>query len=202
VDLTSSPFTNKSLEELLSVVLRSKEKASHLAKSNLRRVIDRTRTELGLSVAEYAMLQAGIELGRRVSEAKGAYDKPQTLNSPAAAIEFCRIHFARLIADAVQEEFHVITLNSKAKVIGTHQITVGTLDASLVHPREVFRPAIKDGATSIVLAHNHPSGDPEPSREDIAVTTRIDEVGRLIGIAVLDHIVLGRTGCVSIRDRN
>ncbi len=201
MDQPASPFSDKSIEELLSIVLRSKEKAANLSERNLRRLVDGTRTELGLSSGEYSMLKAGIELGRRVSEAREHYNKPKQLKSPSAAIEFCRIHFARLIADAVQEEFHVITLNSRSTVIGTYQVTVGTLDASLVHPREIFKPAIKDHATSIVLAHNHPSGDPEPSREDIAVTTRITEVGQVIGISVLDHIVLGRKGCVSIRDR-
>ena len=85
-------------------------------------------------------------------------------------------------------------------MIDTHQITVGTLDASLVHPREVFRAAIKDASSSIILVHNHPSGDPTPSREDIAVTTRLTDCGKTLGIDVLDHIVLGRNTAVSIRE--
>ena len=85
-------------------------------------------------------------------------------------------------------------------MVDTHQITVGTLDASLVHPREVFRAAIRDAASSVLLVHNHPSGDPTPSREDIQVTDRLTEVGKLVGIDVLDHIVLGRGRAVSIRE--
>ena len=85
-------------------------------------------------------------------------------------------------------------------MIATHQITVGTLDASLVHPREVFRSAIKDAASSIILAHNHPSGDATPSREDRAVTDRLTDAGKLIGIDVLDHIVMGSESIVSIRE--
>lgn len=184
----------------MAVVLRSKDKAKSLATQNVLRLIDGTREELGLTKAEFSMLKAGIELGRRVSEARAGYSKPVKLNSPKAAIEFCKIHFARLIADAVQEEFHIVTLNGKLAVIQTHQVSIGTLDASLVHPREVFRPAIRDAAKAIVLAHNHPSGDPQPSREDREVTRRITEVGKLLDINVIDHIVMGRSGCVSIRE--
>ena len=93
-----------------------------------------------------------------------------------------------------------MTLDTKNQVIDTHQITVGTLDASLVHPREVFRPAIKDAASSIILLHNHPSGDPTPSPEDHAVTRRLESSGKTLGIDVLDHIVLGRNSAVSIRE--
>ena len=106
----------------------------------------------------------------------------------------------RLITDAHREEFHIVCLDTKNQVIDCHQISVGTLDASLVHPREVFRPAIKDAASSIILLHNHPSGDPTPSREDHAVTRRLEEAGGIVGIDVLDHIVLGAFRSVSIRE--
>ena len=91
-----------------------------------------------------------------------------------------------------------MTLDTKNQVIDTHQITVGTLDASLVHPREVFRRAIKDAAASVLLVHNHPSGDPTPSKQDHMVTKRLKEVGQIIGIDVLDHIILGAHRCESI----
>ena len=142
---------------------------------------------------------AGIELGRRVAALS---DKKITtkISSSGEAVEFCQRHFSRLANDAKQEEFHIVTLDTKNQVIDSHQITVGTLDASLVHPREVFRAAIKDAASSIILVHNHPSGDPSPSREDRAVTDRLTECGKTIGIDVLDHIVLGRGSTVSIRE--
>jgi proteasome lid subunit RPN8/RPN11 len=101
------------------------------------------------------------------------YDLITKISSSAEAIQYCRNHFRRLIMDALQEEFHIITLDTKNQILRPHQITVGTLDASLVHPREVFRPAIKDAASSILMVHNHPSGDATPSREDIAVTDRL-----------------------------
>ncbi|MCA9227946.1 MAG: DNA repair protein RadC, partial [Planctomycetales bacterium] len=148
----------------------------------------------------YCQIMAGIELGRRVA----ACSEPQRVESicsPTDAIAYCRQRFARLASDAKQEEFHIVTLNTKNHVIDTHRITVGTLDASLVHPREVFRPAIKDAASSVLLVHNHPSGDPTPSREDHAVTNQLTEAGKLLGIEVLDHIVLGKGTAISIRQQ-
>lgn len=147
----------------------------------------------------YCQIMAGIELGRRIA----ALSEPNTttkIGGPADAMTFCQRHFARLANDAKQEEFHIVTLSTKNQVIDTHQITVGTLDASLVHPREVFRAAIKDAASSIILVHNHPSGDPTPSNEDRKVTERLTEVGKTLGIEVLDHIVLGKRMAASIRE--
>ena len=91
-----------------------------------------------------------------------------------------------------QEAFTVLTLNTKYHVLDRHLVTLGIVDASLVHPREVFRPALLDGATAIVLSHNHPSGDPTPSAEDVRITRQMVEAGRVLGIEVLDHVVLGR----------
>ena len=149
--------------------------------------------------AAYCQIMAGIELGRRVA-ALSDEQITRKIGSTSEAIEFCQQHFRRLALDARQEEFHIVTLDTKNQVIDTHQITVGTLDASLVHPREVFRPAIKDAASSIILLHNHPSGDPTPSPEDHAVTRRLESSGKTLGIDVLDHIVLGRNSAVSIRE--
>ena len=147
----------------------------------------------------YCQIMAGIELGRRVAALSD--DKITTrISSSGDAIEFCQRHFSRLAKDAKQEEFHIVCLDTKNQVIDTHQITVGTLDASLVHPREVFRAAIKDASSSIILVHNHPSGDPTPSREDIAVTNRLTECGKTLGIDVLDHIVVGHSSAISIRE--
>jgi len=124
---------------------------------------------------DYNRFLAAIELGRRVTEAKQTKPHPAIIESTEKACEFCERHFTRLATDGLQEEFHIVTLNTKNHVIATHQITVGTLDASLVHPREVFRPAIRDAAASIIAVHNHPSGDPTPSREGLAVTKRLKE---------------------------
>ena len=147
----------------------------------------------------YCQIMAGIELGRRIAALTD--DKVTTkIGGAADAKAFCRRQFARLASDNKQEEFHVVTLDTKNQVIDTHQITVGTLDASLVHPREVFRPAIRDAAATVILVHNHPSGDSTPSREDLSVTRRLESSGKLIGIEVLDHIVLGKDSETSIRE--
>lgn len=92
-----------------------------------------------------------------------------------------------------QEEFLIATLDTQHRIRRVVRITRGTLDASLVHPREVFRPAIVDCASAILLIHNHPSGDPSPSREDYVITDKLRAVGDIIGIKVLDHIVVGET---------
>ena len=96
------------------------------------------------------------------------------------------------LRDLAQESFHVLTLNAKNRLIDRHMITTGIADASLVHPREVFQRAIHDGASSIVLAHNHPSGDPAPSAEDIRITKQLVAAGGIVDIKVLDHVIIGR----------
>ena len=199
--------------ELIAILVRSGrpgesavmagEKVAKAFGRTLEKLPDAGRAELkSISPAvvktAYCQIMAGIELGKRVCEAGGGQLSVKISGSDDA-IEFCKRHFSRLAADTTHEEFHIVTLDTKNKVIQSHQITVGTLDASLVHPREVFRAAIKDSASSVILVHNHPSGDPTPSREDIQVTDRLSESGKLLGIDVLDHIVLGRESAISIR---
>ena len=95
-------------------------------------------------------------------------------------------------AHLAQEAFTVVTLNRKYGVLDRYLITLGLLDASLVHPREVFFPAIVDHAAAIVLSHNHPSSDPTPSAEDIRITRQLVEAGKILDIEVLDHVIIGR----------
>lgn len=186
-----------------SAVMAGQRVANHF-RSKLEQLPSAGRAELkaissAVEKTAYCQIMAGIELGRRVAALSD--DKITTkITSSSEAMMFCQRHFHRLTTDAKQEEFHIVTLDTKNHVIDTHQVTVGTLDASLVHPREVFRPAIKDAASSVILVHNHPSGDPTPSCEDHAVTVRLTESGKLLGIDVLDHIVLGRDVAVSIRE--
>jgi len=111
--------------------------------------------------------------------------------SSSDAINVCCEAFSGLLKNSPQEQFWIVTLNTKNKVTGLHHITTGTLDASLVHPREVFRAALLDSASSIILVHNHPSGDTTPSKEDLMVTKRLEECGQTLGVDVLDHIVIG-----------
>jgi DNA repair protein RadC len=100
------------------------------------------------------------------------------------------------------EEFCVLLLNARHEVQRRVMVSRGSLNASIVHPREVFRPAILDSAASVVLVHNHPSGDPEPSDEDLAITRRLVQVGELLGIPVLDHVIIAKRGFVSLRARD
>jgi DNA repair protein RadC len=100
-----------------------------------------------------------------------------------------------------REHFVVLLLNARHEAEAVETISVGSLNASIVHPREVFKPAILASSASIVLVHNHPSGDPEPSEEDLAITKRLVEVGELVGIGVLDHVIVARRGVVSFRSR-
>ena len=107
----------------------------------------------------------------------------------------------RKIRRAQQEHFLVLLLNARHEVMAKETISVGSLNASIVHPREVFNPAVIQRAASIVLAHNHPSGDPEPSEEDLSITRRLVECGQLLGIEVLDHVIIASRGVVSLRAR-
>ncbi len=110
------------------------------------------------------------------------------------------------LAGLAQEAFHVLCLNTKNCLISRHMVTLGILDSSLVHPREVFRTAIEAQAASVILAHNHPSGDPTPSAEDLRITRQLVEAGKIIDIRVLDHIIVvrpestDRPGFLSLRE--
>jgi DNA repair protein RadC len=153
-----------------------------------------------ISSPAYCQIMAGIELGRRVAESIArTQQKPTRLQSAEAAIDYCRQLFNRLALDGRQEEFHIVTLDTKYQPISNHRITVGTLDASLVHPREVFRPAIRDAASAVLLIHNHPSGDPTPSQEDRQVTRRLEKAAELIGINVIDHIIVAGETAISLK---
>ena len=139
-------------------------------------------------------LRAAFELGRRVSAVPllaGA------LVRDAAAVY---AHFRGRLPQLDREVFYVVLLDGKNRVRSEVRVSEGSLTAALVHPREVFAPAIRDGAAALILVHNHPSGDPTPSAEDAAITTRLRQVGELVGIRVLDHVVVGRGRWVSMAE--
>jgi DNA repair protein RadC len=96
-----------------------------------------------------------------------------------------------IFAGADREEFVVVLLDAKHRPIGVNTVSIGSLTASIVHPREVFKPAIAGSSAALLLAHNHPSGDPAPSAEDVELTKRLREAGELLGIRVVDHVILG-----------
>ena len=123
------------------------------------------------------------------------------ISSSSDAISFFKRYWLQATRSD-QERFVVACLDTKNRVQSVVEVTVGTLDASLVHPREVFKPAFIEGSSSIILSHNHPSGNTTPSREDIAVTDRLTDAGKLLGIDVLDHIIFGdgTNEAISIRE--
>jgi DNA repair protein RadC len=139
----------------------------------------------GIGEAKACILLAAVELGRRIGQVRNP-ERP-VISSPADVDRLLRGRIANLD----RENFVAVLLNAKNEVIGAPLISVGTLSASLVHPREVFKPAIRASAASVVLAHNHPSGRVEPSREDREVTSRLAGAAQIIGIEVLDHVILG-----------
>ncbi|MGQ0814202.1 MAG: RadC family protein [Gemmatimonadota bacterium] len=139
----------------------------------------------GIGPAVASRVLAALELGRRMAR-ESAAERPR-IQGPADVYELC----APALRDLRQEEFRVLLLNVQHSVISELVVTRGTLDASVVHAREVFRPAISESAAAVILVHNHPSGDPAPSREDRDVTEQLASAGRLIGIPVLDHVVVG-----------
>jgi DNA repair protein RadC len=125
-----------------------------------------------------------------VKEKSGLYDLDNFIvRSPEDCAQAARMFFE--YEEMPSEHFCILTLNTKNKIVGAHTIFVGSLNASIVHPREVFQACLLNNAASFVALHNHPSGDPTPSREDIEVTKRLDECGRIMGIELLDHLIIG-----------
>ena len=181
-----------------SAVQAGRKLSNRFPEDRIANLADASLTELRaisktIRKDSYAQVMAGIELGRRIASLKDQQQTPpERIRGSDDAIRYCMRAFGRLAIDGKQEEFHIVTLDTQHGPINSHLITVGTLDASLVHPREVFRAAIRDSASAILLVHNHPSGDPTPSREDRAVTDRLVQVGDVIGIRVLDHIIVAK----------
>lgn len=139
----------------------------------------------GVGPARSARLEAALELGRRAATESGRGD--DRIRGPADVWR----RMGPALRDLDQEEFHALLLNAQHRVVREVQVTRGILDASLIHPREVFRPAVAAGAAAVILIHNHPSGDPSPSAEDRIVTRQLAGAGRTLGIPVLDHVIVG-----------
>ena len=138
----------------------------------------------GIGTAKAATVLAALELGRRAQHA--AKSRPRICEAAEAA----ELLQPRLSAEK-REHFLVLPLSSKNELLMVAEVSIGTLTNTLVHPREVFEPAIRCGAAHIILAHNHPSGDPAPSAEDLLITRVLKEAGALLGIPVTDHVILG-----------
>jgi DNA repair protein RadC len=149
----------------------------------------------GVGPARAAQVIAAVELGRRTVSREGR--ARVQITTPRSVAEFLIPQYG----DRPVEQFGIVLLDTKHRVLRTTVLSVGTLDASIVHPREIFREAAAGGAAALVLFHNHPSGDPEPSREDRVLTERLMAAGILMGIDVLDHIILGDGRYFSFREK-
>ncbi len=147
----------------------------------------------GMGKARAAQLLAAGELGRRLWP-EG--DQAALVRGPETVFDLTRD-----IRATNREHFVGFYLNSRNQVLRREIISIGSLNASIVHPREVYQPAIAVSAASLILAHNHPSGDPTPSEEDLAITRRLVEAGRILGIDVLDHVVVARDSYASFKER-
>ena len=154
--------------------------------------LQRNKNLAGIGIVKACQIKAAIELGLRMKQ-KDSIDVKITSPQDIADLLMEEMQYLK------QECFKIILLDTKNKVIKVEGISVGILNASLVHPREVFIKAIRQHSAAIVLAHNHPSGDPEPSAEDKNITKRLCDAGELLGIAVLDHIIIGRGTYLSFK---
>lgn len=139
----------------------------------------------GLGQAKAATVLAALEIGRRIASAKPIEKIHFSCPQDVAEFLMPRMRYA------AKEQFVVILLNGKNKVIGTEVVTEGTLSNSIVHPREVYAPALLQHAAAIMVAHNHPSGDPKPSDEDKEVTKMLERSGKVLGIPLMDHVIIG-----------
>ncbi len=195
--------------ELLAIILRTGDGTSgrtaldHARQfiqkfKNFRGLASAASAELrdlkGIGPAKAAAVMAVMEISRRYATEKLPQGKAFCCSADVFA------HFHQRLGDRKKECFFVLLLDSKNRAMREERVSEGTLTSSLVHPREAFTPAIRESAASLILVHNHPSGDPTPSREDEEITDRLVEGGQLLGIGVLDHIIIGQGRYYSFAD--
>ncbi len=195
-------------QELIAILLRTgtKEESVLVLANRVLTVFERlhylkhaTIEEMvaikGIGEVKAIQLLAAIELGRRLAQKQD--DEKFTIRSPQDAAAYLMPDMTSLN----QEHFVVLFLNIKNQIIHRQTIFIGSLNASIVHPREIFREAVKRSAASIICAHNHPSGVPTPSAEDIDVTKRIEEAGYIMGIELIDHVIIGDHQFISLKEK-
>jgi len=182
--------------ELFAIILRTGSPSENvidmsnrlIKKYGLNNLFNCSVTELqkikGIGPSKAMQLLAMAELGKRYSQSKNPIKK---ISRSKDVFDL----FHERLKDKKQEEFYVLMLNSQNNIIGEQLVSKGILDASILHPREVFKPAIKNSASKIILVHNHPSGDSKPSDEDVEITRKINNLGKDLNIILLDHIIIG-----------
>lgn len=191
--------------ELLAILLRTgvpKKSALSLAEELLAKFGDGlSRANIaelcvvrGVGRGKASQIIAALELGRRVLRPEGG-SKPR-LSSPKEVFA----HVSNGLQGLRKEQFLALYLDTKNRLMAEETISVGILDSAHAHPREVFRGAVAAGAKSVIVAHNHPSGDPSPSKEDKEITQRLQSAGKILGIELLDHLIVGAGNFVSMRE--
>ncbi len=202
--------------ELLAILIRSGlrgesatqagEKVATFFGNELQKLSLQARGELkqisrAIGETAYCQIMAGLELGKRlVSQTRTESVRHYKIKNTSDTLAYCKEHFMRLATESKQEEFHVVLLDEKHRIIKTEQITVGLLNQSLTHPREVFKPAVRESASALILVHNHPSGDPTPSQDDKAITKDLKKAAETLGLRILDHIILTKDKVLSMVD--
>jgi len=197
--------------ELLALVIRTgdaaaKRSAIDLGRELLREFSGDLRTMAGATVTELcrvkgtgpakaASIKAALELAKRFEE-----ERMRSRDRFTCAEQVFN-HYHHAFRDRKKEHFLALLLDGKNRVLREVQISEGSLNQSIVHPREVFNPAVRESAAAIILVHNHPTGDPTPSREDLEITRRLREAGDLMGVRVLDHVIIGDGRYTSFADR-
>ncbi len=194
--------------ELLAILIRAgtrQESALQVAtrllskSGGLRNLPNLTLEDLeenrGIGPAKAVMVKAALELGSRLATTPRSEGDSITTPGQAAGLFMEELRYKK------KEYFKILLLNTKNHVIAKEEISVGSLSASIVHPREIFNIPLRKSAASVILFHNHPSGDPSPSQEDLAVTRRLVDAGNLLGITVRDHIIIGDGCFFSFREK-
>ncbi len=157
---------------------------------NLRGISEATIEELaevkGIGPAKASQIKAAFELANRLEDSQLS-DKNPVVKTPEDVVSLVQ----RLLKGKKKEHFLVLSLDTRGRLIKTSEVSVGSLDSSIVHPREVYKEALTASAASVIFVHNHPSGEPEPSEDDIKLTERLVEAGNIMGIEVLDHVITG-----------
>ena len=192
--------------ELLAILLRTGKAGKNvieiasqiLAKYSKKRLLQMSYEDLvkigGIDSAKATTLLAAFELSKRAMEVNDT-NLPSINDAKDAVAQLADLR------DLKKEHFVALYINARNKLIHRDLVSVGTLNANLVHPREVFEPAIARSSVQVVVAHNHPSGDSEPSEDDLVITKKLVEGGKLLGIEVIDHIIITKTGYLSFKDK-